>query len=183
MLIGNINEEIAGRFRRGDEWVRVGAHIGADPKDVERLVADVLTKYFADRESNIIERISRLHLSFESVHPFCDGNGRIGRVLNNYALIREGYVPINIAFADRAQYYDAFKEYDKNSGTKTMQEMVGRALTNSYHKRLAYLEGKKVIPLNEYAKKHKLSYTNLLNKANRQTIEAFQEKGIWKIGE
>ena len=183
MLIGNIKEDISGRFRSGDEWVRVGAHIGADPKDVERLVADVLTKYFADRESNIIERISRLHLSFESIHPFCDGNGRIGRVLNNYALLREGYVPINIAFADRAQYYDAFKEYDKSGATKTMEEIVGRALANSYHKRLAYLEGKKIITLSEYAKKQRLSYSNLLNKANRQTIEAFQEKGIWRIGE
>ena len=183
MLIGNIQEEIAGRFRRGDEWVRVGAHVGADPKDVDRLVGDVLTKYFADRESNIIERISRLHLSFESVHPFCDGNGRIGRVLSNYALLREGYVPINIAFADRERYYDAFKEYDKNSDTKVMGEIVGRALTNSYHKRLAYLESKKILTLSEYAKKHKQSNSNLLNKASRQTIEAFLEKGVWKIGE
>lgn len=182
MLIGNINEEIAGRFRRGDEWVRVGAHIGADPKDVERLVGGVLTKYFADRESNIIERISRFHLSFESIHPFCDGNGRIGRVINNHVLIREGYVPINIAFADRSRYYDAFKEFDKNQEIKTMEEIVGRALANSYHKRLAYLEGKKIITLSDYAKKQRLSYSNLLNKANRQTIEAFQGKGIWKIG-
>ena len=183
MLIGNIQEEIAGRFRHRDEWVRVGAHIGADPKDIERLVGEVLTKYFADRESNIIERISRLHIAFESIHPFCDGNGRIGRVLNNYALLREGYVPINIAFADRARYYDAFKEYDKNSDTKVMEEIIGRALTNSYHKRLAYLESKKILTLNEYAKKYKLSYSNLLNKASRQTIEAFSEKGVRKIGE
>lgn len=182
MLIGNIDEQIAGRFRLGEEWVRVGAHIGADPKDVEILVGGVLTKYFADRESNVIERISRLHLSFESIHPFCDGNGRIGRVLNNYALLREGYVPINIAFADRSRYYDAFKEYDKNKEIKTMEEIIGRALANSYHKRLAYLEGKEIITLAEYAKKQKLSYSNLLNKANRQTIEAFQEKGVWKIG-
>ena len=63
-----------------------------------------------------------------------------------------------------------------------MEEIVGRALANSYHKRLAYLEGKKIIPLVEYAKINKLSHSNLINKANRQTIEAFLEKGIWKIG-
>lgn len=59
---------------------------------------------------------------------------------------------------------------------------MGRALTNSYHKRLAYLEGKKIIPLVDYAKQNALSHSNLINKANRQTIEAFLEKNIWKIG-
>ena len=63
-----------------------------------------------------------------------------------------------------------------------MEEIVGKALTNSYHKRLAYLEGKKIVALAEYAKKNKLSHPNLINKAVRQTIEAFLEKNVWKIG-
>ncbi|CAC9450488.1 hypothetical protein BSPLISOX_1256, partial [uncultured Gammaproteobacteria bacterium] len=53
---------------------------------------------------------------------------------------------------------------------------------NSYHKRLAYLEGKEIISLVDYAKKYKISHSNLINKAKRQTIEAFSEKGKWKIG-
>ena len=63
-----------------------------------------------------------------------------------------------------------------------MEEIVGRALTNSYYKRLAYLEDKKIITLSEYAKTNKISHSNLINKANRQTIEAFLEKNVWKIG-
>jgi hypothetical protein len=63
-----------------------------------------------------------------------------------------------------------------------MEEIVGKALTNSYHKRLAYLEGACIMTLAEYAKKYDLSHSNLINKANRQTIEAFLEKGVWKIG-
>jgi hypothetical protein len=63
-----------------------------------------------------------------------------------------------------------------------MEEIVGKALTNSYYKRLAYMEGKNIITLAEYAKNNKLSHSNLINKANRQTIEAFLEKGVWKIG-
>jgi len=62
------------------------------------------------------------------------------------------------------------------------EEIVGKALTNSYYKRLAYLEGKQIMTLAEYAKINKLSHSNLINKANRQTIEAFLEKGVWKIG-
>ena len=63
-----------------------------------------------------------------------------------------------------------------------MEEIVAKALTNSYHKRLTYLEGKKIMTLVEYAKSQKISHSNLINKATRQTIEAFLEKGVWKIG-
>jgi hypothetical protein len=62
-----------------------------------------------------------------------------------------------------------------------MENIIGKALTNSYHKRLAYLEGKEIISLVDYAKKYKISHSNLINKAKRQTIEAFWEKGKWKI--
>lgn len=63
-----------------------------------------------------------------------------------------------------------------------MEEIVGKALSQSFHKRLAYLEDKKIIALVDYAKQQKTSHSNLLNKANRQTIEVFLEKGVWKIG-
>jgi Fic family protein len=143
----------------------------------------MLSDYNANSHENIVKRIAKLHLAFEYTHPFIDGNGRIGRVLNNYLLIREGFVPINIKFIDRSRYYDAFKEFQQKGSTAIMEEIVAKALTNSYHKRLAYLEGKKIITLAEYGKERKLSHSNLINKATRQTIEAFLEKGVWKIAQ
>ena len=182
MLLSNIRDDIAGRFRKKDEWVKVGNHIALDPSQIENALTDLLIEYNASPDINIIKRIAKMHLVFEHIHPFVDGNGRIGRILNNYILIREGYVPINIKYIDRAMYYEAFREFDIKSKTSIMQEIVGKALTNSYHKRLAYLEGKKIITLAHYAKQEKISHSNLINKANRQTIEAFLEKGVWKIG-
>lgn len=183
MLIANIRDDIAGRFRRDNEFVRVGSHIAPNPKEVVGHLEKMLAEYNATTHENIIKRIAKLHLSFEHTHPFVDGNGRIGRVINNYLLIREGFVPINIKFIDRKMYYEAFREFDENGATKIMEEIVGKSLTNSYHKRLAYLEGAEVITLAEYGKRNKISHSNLINKANRQTIEAFFEKGVWKIGE
>jgi Fic family protein len=182
MLIANIRDDIAGRFRQGNENVRVGTHIGASPTDIVRLMEAMMIEYKSSIHEHIISRIAKLHLTFEHIHPFGDGNGRIGRVIINYLLIREGYVPINIKFIDRAKYYDAFKEFDQFGKTDIMQEIVGRALTNSYHRRLAYLEDKKIVTLNEYAKVTKQSYANALNKARRQTIPAFLERGTWKAG-
>ncbi len=183
MLISNIRDEIAGRFRKDDEYVRVGSHIAPAPKEINGSLEKMFAEYNAASHENIIKRIARLHLAFEYLHPFNDGNGRIGRVINNYLLIREGFVPINIKFIDRKKYYDAFKEFDEKGATEIMEEIVGKALANSYHKRLAYLEGKKIVTLSDYAKSNKISHSNLINKATRQTIEAFLEKGVWKIGE
>lgn len=182
MLILNIRDDIAGRFRKNNEYVRVGNHIAPNPKETVDRLEKMLAEYNATSNENIIKRIAKLHLAFEYTHPFIDGNGRIGRVINNYLLIREGFVPINIKFIDRKKYYEAFKEFDEKGAAAVMGEIVGKALTNSYYKRLAYLEEKKIITLADYAKNNKLSHSNLINKANRQTIEAFLEKNIWKIG-
>ena len=183
MLISNIRDNIAGRFRQENEFVRVGSHIAPNPKEIIDRLEKMLVEYNTNNHENIIKRIAKLHLVFEYTHPFIDGNGRIGRVINNYLLIREGFVPINIKFIDRKKYYEAFKEFDEKGATGIMEEIVGKALTNSYHKRLAYLEGKKIITLADYSKQSKTSHSNLINKANRQTIEAFLEKNIWKIGQ
>ncbi len=182
MLLTNIRDDIAGRFREIDEWVRVANHIACDPGQIIGKIEDMFIKYNSSVNENIIKRIALFHLGFEHIHPFVDGNGRIGRVLNNYLLIREGYVPINIKFIDRTLYYDAFEQFDRNKNCSIMEEIVGKAITNSYHKRLAYLNGMNIVTLNEYAKRNNLSHSNLINKAKRQTIEAFLEKGVWKIG-
>ena len=182
MLLSNIRDNIAGRFRKNNEYVKVANHIAPAPKEITGLLEEMLADYHGSHHENIEKRIARLHLTFENIHPFVDGNGRIGRILNNYLLIREGFVPMNIKFIDRQKYYDAFKEFDKKGVSKIMEEIVSKALSNSYHKRLSYLEGKKIVTLLEHSKTSKISHSNLLNKANRQTIEAFLEKGVWKIG-
>lgn len=77
---------------------------------------------------HIVERIARFHLEFEGIHPFIDGNGRTGRLVLNLELIRNGYPPVNIKFADRRRYYNAFNSYYRDGIADDMIRLIGEYL-------------------------------------------------------
>ena len=79
---------------------------------------------------HIVESVANFHLQFESIHPFIDGNGRTGRLLMNLQLIQAGLPAINIKFADRRKYYDAFDEYAKTGSADSMIKLVGEAVVS-----------------------------------------------------
>lgn len=185
MLISNIDEGIAGRFRKQYEYVRVGTYIAPAPEHIEAMIDALLLEYSSKQQEYFLEKISNFHLEFEHIHPFCDGNGRIGRVLVNYQLMQLGFPPVIIRDKEKATYYKSFGEYRASNKKKnsTMNKVLSLAIMESFHKRITYLKGEKIMKLSEYAEKKKESASILLNKAKRQTIPAFREKGIWKIGE
>jgi Fic family protein len=184
MLISNINDDIAGRFRDMNEFVRVGTHLAPNPDQVESMISILLLEYSSDKSKYFLEKISDFHLEFETIHPFCDGNGRIGRVLVNYQLMQLGFPPVIIRDKEKFIYYDSFKEYRASNKKKTssMNRVLFLALLESLHKRIAYLKSCKIVTLAEHAKNLGEASNVLLNKAKRQTIPAFREKGVWKIG-
>jgi Fic family protein len=183
MLMENIKDAIAGRFRKKDEYVRVGTHIAPAPEHIERMIESILVDFSSDQSSYFLDKIAGFHLDFETIHPFCDGNGRIGRVIINYQLARFGFPNVIIRDKEKQTYYQAFREYTDSKKTKTMEKITTLALTESMHKRIAYLQSDKITTIADYAKVHKKSINTLLNAARRQTIPAFREKGVWKIGE
>lgn len=183
MLIGNINDAIAGRFRTAGEYVRVGTHIAPAPENVERMMETILLDFSADHHNYFADKIAKFHLDFETVHPFCDGNGRMGRVIINFQLMRSGFPCIIIRDKEKRIYYASFNEYRDSKNTKTMEKIITLALMEALHKRIAYLRGEEITPLANFAKMHKKSLNTLLNAARRQTIPAFREKGVWKIGD
>lgn len=182
MLITNIRDDIAGRFRKDNEMVRVGNHIGLPPQFIEPRIQELLIQYNSEIKIPFIHRMAQLHAEFESVHPFIDGNGRIGRVINNYLLIREGFPPIIVRNKEKESYYSALRSFDDSRNAKPMIHIVELAVLESLHKRLAYLDGLEIIPLSAYADDKESTFSSLLNSARRQTIPAFREKGVWKIG-
>jgi len=182
MLLTNIRDEVSGRFRKNGEMVRVGEHIGLPPEFIEGRIQEILINYNSKIEIPFIHRVAMLHTEFESIHPFIDGNGRMGRVINNYLLTREGFPPIIVRNKEKESYYKALRSYDDFQDYKPMIRVVELSALESLHKRLAYLDGLEIIPLAKYAENNQSSFHSLLNSARRQAIPAFREKGVWKIG-
>lgn len=183
MLIDNIDDGIAGRFRKRGEYVRVGTHVAPAPEHVETLLEEATATYtHTKNEQFIIDAIARFHLEFERIHPFNDGNGRIGRVLINYLLHQEGYPPLIVRNKEKQTYYKAFQVYDSGKHTKEMEKILSLNVLESLHKRLAYLQGLEIVPLSDYAKAQDTTPSAVFNAARRQSIPAFRERNMWKIG-
>lgn len=91
----------------------VGDDIGAEPEEVADELQFVLDEVSKNEGENSLTVAAYLHLSFESIHPFADGNGRVGRTLMNYYLITHNYPPIIIFSEDKDTYYMALAVFDK----------------------------------------------------------------------
>ena len=182
ILMGGIDDSIAGRYRRKGEYVRVGTHIAPAPEHVELMLENVLINYTSDLNTYFLDKIALFHLKFESIHPFCDGNGRLGRVIINFQLLQLGLPRIIIRNSEKKRYYQAFRDYADKDSSKTMESILFLGLTESLHKRLSYLKGAEIVKLSDYVRQNGLSAPAVTNAARRQTLPTFREKGVWKIG-
>ena len=71
----------------------------------------------ADKEG-IVEAISRQHIAFERIHPFSDGNGRVGRALMVYTCLQRGIAPIVVTKDNKAEYISYLNTEDVVGLTK-----------------------------------------------------------------
>lgn len=182
LLLTHIQDDIAGRFRMGKEWVRIGVHVGANPQFVPGLMSELLAKYRSDTATYFLDSIAYFHAEFETIHPFVDGNGRIGRVLINQQLMQRGCPPIIIQNKNKlTEYYPLFDEYRRSGKFDGFTELLALLLIESLHKRIALLTSPKVIPLADWARQNDVAANIATNKAARQTIPAFRMNEKWMI--
>ena len=103
------------------------------PYLIEPKMTDLFAKNEERKETmNVIKRIALFHLEFEGIHPFVDGNGRTGRLIMNLELIRHGYPAINVKFADRKRYYNAFNSFYRDNDPEPMINLVAEYVSERY---------------------------------------------------
>ncbi len=110
-IFGLTKPDLAGRYR--NYLVTIGGYVPPNPEELNKLMTNLIN-FINNSKLNPVELSGRAHFIFESIHPFGDGNGRIGRLLMNYILWHNNYPMLIIEYKKRNSYYKAF--HNKEEG-------------------------------------------------------------------
>lgn len=132
--------ERPGEFKKHD-YVTGVAEVGSLSEDVEKDLQDMLNVLSEHEDKDILKLAVWLHLRFEYIHPFSDGNGRVGRTLMNYFLMIHEYPPIIIHEEDKKAYYDALQQYDQYEEIEPMHQFLLHQAIKTWGKTLAREKG------------------------------------------
>lgn len=105
----NINE--VDGFRKIQVFIQGSDHIPPESEKVPNLMNYFVYNYNHD-EQDIFTKIAKYHIEFEKIHPFEDGNGRTGRLLLSYELIKSNIAPVVIEKDDRVKYFEFLRNND-----------------------------------------------------------------------
>lgn len=135
---GCYDERRYGRGERPGEFKKhdyvVGNNQGALPEEVSGEVEELCEELseIPDRSDNILKAAAYLHCKFENIHPFADGNGRVGRILMNYYLMIHDYPPIIVYNAHKDIYYKALGHYDETGDVKPFVDYMKEEMVSTW---------------------------------------------------
>lgn len=127
--------ERPGEYKHHD-YVTGKNEVGASVDDVQEEVCELLDELIDIDDKNALVGAAYFHAKFENIHPFSDGNGRVGRLLMNYILLIHNHPPITIYEEDRKDYYNALEKFDEELELNSMIDFLKSQLVKTWEKQL-----------------------------------------------
>ncbi len=109
-------------YRTIQVFIRGSEHIPPTPEKIPNLMNYFVYNYNHD-EQDVFSKIARYHIEFEKIHPFEDGNGRTGRLLLNYELLKNNLPPVVINKEDRVKYFEFLRSNDGTGLADWLREL------------------------------------------------------------
>jgi len=123
ILMDNI--EKGGEYRNAD-LIITGAKFKPPSHFIIKYELENFFHTLKNNELNEIALAAYTHGEFVKIHPFSDGNGRTSRIIMNYQLIKEDFLPININVEKKEEYYDVLEEYAVNDNLNPFIEFISK---------------------------------------------------------
>lgn len=127
--------ERSGEYKHHD-YVTGKNEVGASVDDVQEEVCELLDELTDIDDKNALVAAAYFHAKFENIHPFSDGNGRVGRLLMNYILLIHNHPPITIHEEDRKNYYKALEKFDEELELNSLIDFLKLQLVKTWEKQL-----------------------------------------------
>ena len=131
--------ERPGEYKRHD-YVTGKEEIGAAPEDVSEEMNELLSELTDVADRNALTAAAYFHAKFENIHPFADGNGRVGRLAMNYFLILHNHPPIIIHEEDRKNYYTALEAWDSKQELDSLCSFLKEQTEKTWAKQIERIQ-------------------------------------------
>ena len=127
--------ERPGEYKKHD-YVTGREEVGASPEDVSEEMSELLAELQNVPDEKALIAAAYFHVNLENIHPFADGNGRVGRLTMNYFLITHNHPPIVIHEEDRREYFDALEAWDTAQALAPMIDFLKSQTAKTWKKQI-----------------------------------------------
>jgi len=118
-------ESQIGKYRAVQVYIRGVDWMPPKPSEVSKEIKSLLSWYSKNKKKlHPLIVAAYFHTAFETIHPFVDGNGRVGRLLMNFILYKNKYPLINILNNRKHKYYEALRQAQKKDNLRPFIELL-----------------------------------------------------------
>lgn len=115
---------VGGVYRNVEVRITGAKHKPPAPSEMYYQIKEFFSNMNSKSDLNPIELAAWTHAEFVKIHPFVDGNGRTSRLIMNYQLMSNGFLPVSVNKEDRLEYFNLLEEYAVNGNLALFADFI-----------------------------------------------------------